>query len=59
MSADLDPETTLDAPCIYAGDASPLRLGLPAYSLGTTYAFDPLFDLSISRPYRSTGTTWL
>jgi hypothetical protein len=33
----------------YDGDASLLRLGLQAYSLGTAYEFDPYFGLSISR----------
>jgi superfamily II DNA or RNA helicase len=33
----------------YAGDATLLRLGLQAYSLGIAYEFDPYFGLSISR----------
>lgn len=33
----------------YSGDATLLRLGLQAYSLGLAYEFDPYFGLSISR----------
>jgi superfamily II DNA or RNA helicase len=38
-----DPKLTFD------GDASLLRLGIQAYSLGIAYEFDPYFGLSISR----------
>jgi len=33
----------------FSGDATLLRLGLQAYSLGIAYEFDPYFGLSISR----------
>jgi len=48
-SHDFENLTVLDSGFTYDGDASLLRLGLQAYSLGIAWEFDPYFGLSISR----------
>jgi superfamily II DNA or RNA helicase len=48
-SQDLETLTILSTAATYDGDATLLRLGLQAYSLGIAYEFDPYFGLSISR----------
>ena len=48
-SKDLENLTIIDTSRSYDGNASLLRLGLQAYSLGIAYEFDPYFGLSISR----------
>jgi superfamily II DNA or RNA helicase len=47
--ADFAAVTILDADMAFDGDATRLRLGIQAYSLGIAYEFDPYFGLSISR----------
>lgn len=48
-ASDFENLTVLDSGFTYDGDASLLRLGLQAYSLGIAWEFDPYFGLSISR----------